>query len=83
MRQATVDALAALGRDARSAEAALESLADHDPEDRVRTAARQALKKLAADQPATAELARLRKQIEELRTRNTKLEGRLQKLETK
>ena len=59
------------------------SLAEHDPEGRVRVAARAALKALQTEKIASAELDRLRVELDSLRKRNQDLADRLKKLEAK
>lgn len=84
VRRAAIGALRQLGASAgRPAIAVLESLAEHDPDERVRVAAADAAKQLAADAPAEKELDRLRGELDQLRSRNSELEDRLLKLEAK
>jgi aminopeptidase N len=84
VRRAAIGALRELGTTAgRPAMALLRSLAQHDPDDRVRSAAADAVKQLVADNPAADELGRLRTEIEDLERRNRELEDRLLQLEAK
>jgi aminopeptidase N len=83
IRHAAVDALRDIGKPARPAMHTLASLADHDPDRRVRAAARAAVQHMKSDTPPSEELTRLRKEVDDLRKRNEDLEGRLHKLESK
>lgn len=83
IRQAAVQALGDLGSTARPALDQVESLAAHDPEGRVRESAEQATDKIRNDAPLSKEVARLRKQIEDVRKENRQLEEKLLKLEAK
>jgi len=84
IRRAGISALRHLGSIAgQPAIGVLKSLAEHDPDERVRVAAHEAAKQLVADNPASQELERLRGELDRLTTRNSELEDRLLKLEAK
>lgn len=83
IRASAVTALRQLAGSARSASDAVASLAEHDPEGRVRVAAKSALEALQKEPTASAELDRLRTELESLRKRNRNLAERLEKLEAK
>ena len=83
IRASAVTALRQLAGSARSASDAGASLAEHDPEGRVRVAAKSALEALQKEPTASAELDRLRTELESLRKRNRNLAERLEKLEAK
>ena len=83
IRAAALQAMRRLGGSAKAAEEVVASLAEHDPEGRVRVAARDALKALQQEKTASAELDRLRGELESLRKRNRDLADRLKKLEAK
>ena len=83
IRGAALQAMRRLGHSAKAAEEVVASLAEHDPEGRVRVAARAALKALQQEKTATAELDRLRRELDSLRKRNQDLADRLKKLEAK
>jgi aminopeptidase N len=83
IRGAALQAMRRLGHSAKAAEEVVASLAEHDPEGRVRVAARAALKALQQEKTATAELDRLRGELDSLRKRNQDLADRLKKLEAK
>jgi len=83
IRGAALQAMRRLGHSAKAAEEVVASLAEHDPEGRVRVAARAALKALKQEKTATAELDRLRGELDSLRKRNQDLADRLKKLEAK
>ena len=78
-----MQAMRRLGGSAKAAEDVVASLAEHDPEGRVRVAAQAALKAMQTEKPASAELDRLRGELEALRKRNRDLADRLKKLEAK
>jgi aminopeptidase N len=83
VRQAAVDALRDLGRTARPALAAVEALAEHDPNGRVRTAAEKAAQAIRTEAAPADELTRLRERVDELQEENENLGDRLIKLEAK
>ena len=83
IRTSALGALRRLGSEAGAAEEVIASLAENDPEGRVRVAARDALKALKTAKTATGELDRLRGELETLRKRNQDLADRLKKLEAK
>ena len=83
IRGAALQAMRRLGNSAKAAEEVVASLAEHDPEGRVRVAARAALKALQQEKPASAELDRLRGELDSLKKRNQDLADRLKKLEAK
>ena len=83
IRAAALQAVRRLGASAKTAEEVVASLAEHDPEGRVRVAARAALKALQTEKIASAELDRLRGELDSLRKRNQDLADRLKKLEAK
>jgi aminopeptidase N len=83
VRRAAATALRDLGSSAQPAATILRSLAEHDPDSRVRSLAETALGKIDSDTPAPTELSKLRAELEKLRKENETLEDRLQKLEAK
>ncbi len=83
IRAAALQAMRRMGGSAKAAEKVVASLAEHDPEGRVRTAARDALKALQKEKTASAELDRLRGELDSLQKRNRDLADRLKKLEAK
>jgi aminopeptidase N len=83
IRRAAVTAIAEFGPLAESVRAKLTAIAEHDADRRTRLAAESAIKKLDQNAPSTGDLAKLRKELEALRKRNTELENRLKKLEAK
>jgi len=83
IRAAALQAMRRLGGSAKAAEDVVASLAEHDPEGRVRVAAQAALKAMQTEKTASAELDRLRGELESLRKRNRDLADRLKKLEAK
>jgi len=83
IRAAALQAMRRLGSSAKAAEEVVASLAEHDPEGRVRVAARAALKALQQEKTASAELDRLRGELDSLKKRNQDLADRLKKLEAK
>ena len=83
IRAAALQAMRRLGGSAKAAEDVVASLAEHEPEGRVRVAAQAALKAMQTEKTASAELDRLRGELESLRKRNRDLADRLKKLEAK
>lgn len=83
IRRAAVGALRDFGTAARPALATVESLALHDPDGRVRAAAKTAAERIKTAETPTKELDRLRKEIESVRKLNEELEDRLLRLEAK
>ncbi len=83
MRRASAGALGKLGPRAGEAQSLLESMAEGDADLRSRDSATAALKRLNTPESASAELARLRSEIEAARKRNQQLEQRLRRLEAK
>lgn len=83
VRRAAILALRDLATAAKPGLEVLQSLAAHDPDERVRVAAAEAAKQIAAQSPAQNELGRLRGEIDDLTKRNRELEDRLLKLEAK
>ncbi|WP_166831028.1 M1 family aminopeptidase [Thalassoroseus pseudoceratinae] len=83
IRRASAEALLKLGRRATSALSAVEALAEHDPNGRVRTAAEKAAEAIRTAESPKAELKRLQTELKELRQQNTGLKDRLIKLEAK
>ena len=83
IRGAALQALRRLGESAKAAESVVSSLAEHDPETRVKVAARAALKAMQTAKSSSAELDRLRGELDSLKKRNQDLADRLKKLEAK
>ncbi|QDU43492.1 Aminopeptidase N [Symmachiella dynata] len=83
VRRKIIESLGNMGKNAATARSILASVADQDPDDRVRAAAKTALPKLDAETPATAEVGKLRTELDKLQKTNKELEDRLQKLESK
>lgn len=82
-RQVLVETLGRLGTRARVSGDRLRVLADADPNGRVRSAAKKAAEDSQKEPNSAAELARLRKEVEAVNKRNSDLEKRLEKLESK
>jgi aminopeptidase N len=83
IRRAAVEALRDLGGDAYPAVEALETLAKQDAEGRVRTAAKDAIQKIRAVAPVQPEVKQLRKELDEIKKTNEKLQERITELEGK
>ena len=83
VRRAVIGALRDLGSTAAPAREIVASLAEQDPDGRVRNLAEAALAKLNTNGPAPGELSKLRSELEKLRKDNTDLKGRLHRLESK
>jgi aminopeptidase N len=84
VRRAALAAVGDLGARADGAKPVVARLSQHDASGRVRLAAEDALKKInGSGGRDDAELARLRKRVEELAKKNKDLENRLKKLEAK
>ena len=81
VRRVASEALRGFGRTAAPALPALEALSLHDPDDRVRNMARQAVEQIRKDTPAPLELTRLREELDRLKRVNEQLQERLDKLE--
>ena len=75
--------MTSLGASASHALPALEALAAHDRNDKVRKQAQDAIDKISAGAPARLELKRLRDELKKLSQANQTLSGRLEKLEHK
>jgi aminopeptidase N len=82
-RQVLAETLGRLGTRARVSGDRLRVLADADPNGRVRSAAKKAAEDSQKEPGTAAELARLRKEVEAANKRNSNLEKRLEKLESK
>jgi aminopeptidase N len=83
IRRAAAEALRELGTAAEPAREVLVTLAEHEPDRRVRAAAEAALKKLNAGDSSSAAVTKLRGELGTLQKRNKALEERLLKLEAK
>ncbi len=83
IRSAAIESLRDLGKSARPSLELLTALAAHDPDRRVRTAARAAVERMQTETPPAEELLRLRTQVDELRKKNESLETRLLKIEAR
>jgi aminopeptidase N len=81
IRHAAVAALRDMG--AEGAIPALEALSAHDPRERVREAAREAVEKIRSRKPADAELARLRDEVKKQSEEARALRERLERLEAR
>lgn len=81
LRRAVVQALRDLGRAAAPTRDTLESLVRHDPDERVREAARQALERVRTSTSAAGEMTRLREELERLRGEQQRLRERLERFE--
>ena len=82
-RQVVAETLGRLGIRARVSADRLRVLADADPNGRVREAAKKAADETQKEPSSAAELARLQKEVEAANKRNSDLEKRLEKLESK
>jgi aminopeptidase N len=78
-----IDALSVLGKDGSPGLAALQHVAQHDPEGRTRDRAKQAAEKIAAGTPPPMELARLREELARMHEREERLERRIERVEAK
>jgi aminopeptidase N len=83
LKSAASQTLRDLGASASHALPALEALAAHDRNDKVRKQAQDAIDKISAGAPARLELKRLRDELKKLSQANQTLSGRLEKLEHK
>ncbi len=81
VRRAAIEALRGLGRSASPAVHALEALARHDPDGRVRDAAQKAVGQIRSNTPAPVELTRLREELDRLKKANEALQERVQRFE--
>jgi aminopeptidase N len=81
VRQGAIMSLRDLGQTAAPAVAALEALAQHDPDDRVADAARRAITQIRGSGSAPSELSKLREEIERLKKSQEALLERLEKFE--
>ena len=78
-----IGALRDLGAAAKPALSVLRAIESNDPQPRVRKAAKEAIEKIRAGEPAPVQLADLREELDALRKENESLKGRLEKLEGK
>jgi aminopeptidase N len=83
LRRYVAQALGQMGPLADPSVDFLRKIAQEDVDGRVKTDATNAINKIRTANPAAAELARLRKEIQEARKKNLTLEERLEKLESK
>lgn len=83
IRRAASEALLKLGRQATTALSAVEALANHDPNGRVRASAEKAAEAIRSAESPKAELKRLQQELKELRENGTQFEDRLIQLEAK
>jgi aminopeptidase N len=83
VREGSAEAFRELGQAGRPSIDLLTSLSQHDPNRRVRAAARLAVEKLKSNAPSNEELSRLRNLVDELRKERQTLEERLLRLEAK
>ncbi len=83
IRRAASEALLKLGRQATSALSAVEALANHDPNGRVRESAEKAAEAIRSAESPKAEMKRLQQELKELRESSTQFEDRLIQLEAK
>ena len=81
VRRAAAQALGALGKLGEPAIDSLSAVAEHDADQRVRSAAESALTAIREGNADSAEVKRLRAELDTLRKQNDELEGRLLKLE--
>jgi aminopeptidase N len=81
MRRTAVSALRDVGRSGEPAVAALEALARHDPDERLRETAQKAAEAIRTNTPAPVEVTRLRQELERLRKSQEALQERLDKYE--
>jgi aminopeptidase N len=82
-RRAAAEALGALGRIGEPALSPLSAIAEHDPDQRVRSAAETAIKAIRDREGDGKEVQRLRDELDDLRELNETLEDRLLKLESR
>jgi aminopeptidase N len=83
VRASAVGALRDLGQSAGVSLPALEAIARHDPDGRVREAAGKAVDAINANTPAPVELTRLREELDRLKAANAALKDRLDRFERK
>lgn len=81
VRRAAVETLRDLGKLAEPAEFVLQSLAEQDPDGRVREYSKAAVEKIHTQTPPAVELTKLHAELEKLRKTNKTLEDRLLRLE--
>jgi aminopeptidase N len=86
IRRAAITALRDLGRTASPSLSALDALARHDPDERLRFLAQKAASQVRSQSPVPAELGRLREELESLRKAQEALkikQEQIEKLERK
>jgi aminopeptidase N len=83
MQQSVITVLRDLGNDARPALPVLRALANNDPSERVRKAAKEAVDKITAAAPEQTQVKELREELAKLREEAKDLKKRLEKLEAR
>ena len=83
VKQAAIRTLRDLGEHGMIAVEALEALAEHDLNERVRKEATETIEKIRSGEPARIELARLREELRKLREADRKMRDRMEKVERK
>ncbi len=83
IRWAAIDALGGLGKEALAALNALDTVARHDGEGRVRDAAKRAADRVRAGTPPVVEISKLRDEVQRLKEQERKLIERLERVEAK
>lgn len=81
IRRTAAASLGELGKSAAPALAAVEALARHESDDRVREEARKSMEKIRTAAPVPVELSRLREELDRVRLANDALRERLDKFE--
>jgi aminopeptidase N len=81
IRRTATGVLRDLGRSATPSLTALEALARHDADDRVRELAQKAIEQIRSNAPAPVEVTRLREELERLKKSQDELKERLSKYE--
>ncbi len=83
VRRTIIETLGGMGNWPPRHRPVLTNIAESDPDGRVRSTAKKTLPKLDVDVAATAEIGKLRTELDELRKTNKTLGDRLEKLESK
>jgi aminopeptidase N len=83
LQMGAINALRDAGRSANTALGALDALARHDPEDRVRDLAKKVAEQIRGTGATPADMAKLREELDKLKQANEALQQRLEKVERK
>lgn len=83
LKDSAISALRDMGDSARPTLPVLQAIAANDPSDRARDAAKTAIEKIEAGEPARVQLDDLRKQLDELKKNNEHLKDEIEKVKAK